>query len=109
MYTFEANLEAPNDKAREAFVPRLKDSGFTEAEAALIFDLAWQAQVEAQATIYRVLNRVPDELRLAAAGVSAYMLEGACRTFGNNVEQLTLQAWSAELLRRMLGGTPDAE
>lgn len=74
---FQVDDDKPNDGVRAKYMPELIASGYSEADAALIFDLAWQAITEAQQAFARVTNRVPERLQLATGALASDMLQKA--------------------------------
>jgi hypothetical protein len=85
-------------------MPDILASGYSEADAALIFDLAWQAMTEAQTALARVVNRVPEHLHIATGALASDMLRKAMVSMLYHLEETNTRRMIEEMFRQKKEG-----
>lgn len=75
MLIVDKNIELPQHLRDEYTQLLVEGDKYTLAEAAMIIDIAWQANCEAQAALAAATNRVTLKLEIDTIGLAAYMLQ----------------------------------
>lgn len=100
---FYIGCDEPGAGVRDEYTHALLASGYSQEQAAMIFDIAWQACAEAQAKLAEVCNRVPEGLQIPTGALAATMLNRACVSLVLHCEEESERRMVNHMLRRIFG------